>query len=68
MKLIGSSIIAALANRRSTLTNGLVGASTFALGDAISQAAAKPKLVLSAERGTGRDQQQPSWQQQFMDR
>ncbi|CAM9395669.1 unnamed protein product [Hapterophycus canaliculatus] len=70
MKFLGSSIIAALANRRSTVTNGLVGASTFALGDAISQAAAKPKLVvLSAERRKGQDQQQPlSWQQQFMDR
>ncbi|CAM9471059.1 unnamed protein product, partial [Scytosiphon promiscuus] len=66
MKLLGSSIIAALANRRSTVTNGLVGASTFAIGDAISQAAAKPKLVLSA--GRGQEQQQPSWQQQFLDR
>lgn len=68
MKVIGSSIIAALAQRKSTLINAGVGFSTFAVGDAISQGARPQPQALLAE-GQRRQQQQlaePSWRQQFV--
>eukprot|EP00903_Cladosiphon_okamuranus_P012454 g11663.t1 len=68
MKLIGSSIFAALAQRKSTLINAGVGFSTFAVGDAISQGARPRPQVLPDERRRRQQQQlaEPSWGQQLV--
>lgn len=69
MKVIGSSIIAALAQRKSTLINAGVGFSTFAVGDAISQGARPQPQALLDERRRRQQQQQlanPSWGQRFV--
>ncbi|CAN0003722.1 unnamed protein product [Ectocarpus sp. 6 AP-2014] len=68
MKVFGSSLIAALANRRSTLINGAVGFSTFAVGDALSQGARPQSQLVVAGRRRQHQSEEPSWQQQFIDR
>ncbi|CAN0046810.1 unnamed protein product [Pylaiella littoralis] len=70
MKVLGSSLIAALANRRSTLINAGVGFSTFAVGDALSQGARRPQQpqIVLAGRRQQQQQQSSSWQEQFIER
>ncbi|CAN0198168.1 unnamed protein product [Ectocarpus sp. 12 AP-2014] len=68
MKVFGSSLIAALANRRSTLINGAVGFSTFAVGDALSQGARPQSQLVVAGRRREHQLEELSWQQQFIDR
>ncbi|CAB1096995.1 unnamed protein product [Ectocarpus sp. CCAP 1310/34] len=68
MKVFGSSLIAALANRRSTLINGAVGFSTFAVGDALSQGARPQSQLVVAGWRRQHQSEESSWQQQFIDR
>jgi len=78
MKVLGSSVIAALARglgeRRTTVVNAGVGFGTFALGDCISQVHSRQLLLPQQRHGAAitdrqrrqKDHAEPSWQQRFL--